>query len=159
MVDLSEFEELTREDIQWVEDHLVPNVEAGAEMLDANMPGWAKIINTRLLDLSASSASAATGKGCVLCQIDNYIEKDALPQTRLNSADFGHFTDAWDKIREYEWVRTAGLTAGDLGFDCYNSGGATSSSFLPSNVDLIEYEILDVLWTAENEKRQKTKMV
>lgn len=153
MVDFRDMD-LDDSDIIWIEDYLVPNVERGAQMLDRNMPGWAKIINTRNLDLSSSSPSPDRDDytGCILCQIDNYIEESRIPSRPLDWRKFGSFTDAWNKINESDWSIPDGLTASDFGFDCYGAG-CLSVSYPPPAVDDLEYDILDKLWLAEIERR------
>jgi hypothetical protein len=139
---------------------IMPAVKRGAELLDEVLPGWAKAINVRLLNLATPfpviaypSANAVEGTGCILCQLDHYLESVraedySLPRQPIRLKDFGTYSDGLQQLQEY--MSDGYPDGGNYGFDIMDEFTDEDGDLWDNPYDSSTYySILDELWKEE----------
>ena len=138
---------------------IMPAVKRGAELLDEALPGWAKAINTRLLNLATPNpkhveqfADAVEGTGCILCQLDKYLDDERdkrLPSTPIQLREFGEYTNGLSSLRRY---LGDDIHEGLHGFDILDEWD-TGEEWYNEYDSSTYYRILDDYWKEEIELR------
>jgi hypothetical protein len=140
---------------------IMPAVKRGAELLDEVLPGWAKAINVRLLNLATpfpvnvSNANGVEGTGCILCQLDHYLDTELdkrLPNTPIRLSEFGVYVDGLTALKE---IVDPDFDEGFHGFDILDEWEDPDTlDWWENDYDSSDYyRILDSLWKEEIELR------
>lgn len=143
------------------EEVIIPSVERGAELLDEIAPGWANAVNLRLLNLAAASPDptytidgAKSGTGCILCQLDHFLDEDErIPNSPISLRDFGDYNDGLQRIADYMGHEVDGSI---YGFDIIDEVEDEDGELHENPYDASHYySILDKLWKNQINRRLK----
>lgn len=144
------------EDINYKEDVILPAVKRGAEILDEALPGWHKAINLRLLNLATpnpnnpNNPASTPGTGCILCQLDAYLDEDLhlrLPRNPIRLKDFGDYNDG---LKWLEYHLGDEINGDVYGFDIIDEYEDDDGEIWTNPYPASEYyTILDNLWKEE----------